>query len=68
MIAPRDIAEAVTAALAFCYVAFNELRIRKLQQADELLKRQVSDDKIKQAVGAESDANLKSELAADIKR
>lgn len=67
MIAPRDIAEAVTAALAFCYVAYNELRIRKLQQADELLKRELSDEKIKSAVNAESSIDTLSKLAEEVK-
>lgn len=58
----QSIIIAVGSACALAWGVFTELRMQRLQRADEELKRQVGDNKIEKEVHAESDSQLISDL------
>lgn len=61
-----EIVGAVTAALAVLWGLYVELRMQKLQRADEQLKRQVSDDKIEKSANGLTNAELASQLSEEL--
>lgn len=63
----EQICIALGSACAVAWGVFTELRMQRLQRADEQLKRELGDAKITDSVKAESDADIKSELSAIVK-
>lgn len=64
---PKEIAEAVGAALAVLWGVWTEIRLRNAQDENTQLRRAYNDTKIQDAIHAESDSDLHAELSKEIK-
>ena len=62
----QDILKAATAALFALWAIYTEFRLRRAQDANEIMRRSLNDQKITDAIKAMPDSDLKSELSKDI--
>lgn len=62
----KDIVGMLAAALALCWGAYTEFRLRQAQDANNQLRTAFNDQKSKDIIHAESDIDLSNELSKDI--
>lgn len=62
----KEIAGAVSAALVVTWGLYVELRMQKLQRADEQLKRQLGDEQITDSTNTLTNNQLASELSKEL--